>query len=123
MIAEYLGEKVTVRIDRPIGSRHPDCGFLYMLNYGYVPGTMALDGEEIDAYVLGEESPVQECTGRVIAVIKRLDDIEDKLVVSTTGKRYSKEEIMRRVDFQEKYFKTKIILFDDHPDTLGLEGK
>ncbi len=42
---DYLGQIVRARMDRPMGSRHPEHGFLYPLNYGYIPGTLAPDGE------------------------------------------------------------------------------
>ena len=72
-------------IDRPMGSRHPEHGFLYPINYGYVPGVIAADGEEQDAYILGAHGPLEKTSGRCVAVIQRLDDNEDKLVVSPTG--------------------------------------
>ena len=56
-------------MDRPLGSAHPKHGFLYPVNYGFVPGTISGDGEELDAYVLGEHNPLDEFTGRVIAII------------------------------------------------------
>ena len=100
---------VTVIIDRPLGSfhpRHPD--LYYPVNYGYVPGVMAPDGEEQDAYVLGVHEPVSEFTGRVIAVIHREDDVEDKWVVAPEVVTFSEEEIREQTFFQEQYFKTRI---------------
>lgn len=47
----FLGQTVTIVIDRPSGSRHPAHGFTYPINYGYVPGAPAPDGEELDAYL------------------------------------------------------------------------
>ena len=46
---DFLGHVITVRVDRPLGSRHPQRGFLYPVNYGFVPDTLAADGEEVDA--------------------------------------------------------------------------
>jgi inorganic pyrophosphatase len=54
---------------------------------------MAGDGEPVDAYILGVDAPVQKFTGKVIAVIHRLNDVEDKLVVASPDKLFSKEEI------------------------------
>jgi len=89
---EYLGTIVDVEIDRPLGSRHPEHDFFYPVNYGYIPNTTAPDGEEIDAYVLGEFEPIKKFKGRVIAVIKRKNDNEDKLVVAKTLNSYSKRK-------------------------------
>ncbi|MCX0271849.1 inorganic diphosphatase [Nocardia zapadnayensis] len=77
----FLGRTVDLTIDRPYGSRHPTCGFLYLANYGYVPGTLAPDGEELDAYYLGPVEPMTSAHGACIAIIHRLHDDDDKLVV------------------------------------------
>ena len=104
-----LGRTVTVLVDRPLGSCHPKHGDIrYAVNYGYVPGVMAPDGEEQDAYILGVSQPVTEFTGRVIAVIHRFDDVEEKWVVAPEGVRFTKEEIAAQVAFQEQYFRTEI---------------
>ena len=106
-----LGETVTVTIDRPLGSAHPKYpDLVYPVNYGFVKDVMAADGEEQDAYVLGVDVPVAEFTGKVVAVIHRLNDVEDKWVVAPEGCSFTKEEIMAQVNFQERYFKTEIIL-------------
>lgn len=106
---DYLGKEVTVKIDRPLGSRHPKHGFMYLLNYGFIPNTKSGDGEELDAYVLGEFEPVDEIKGTVIAVIQRINDDDDKLIVSKNGKVYSDEAIKALTEFQEQYFKSIII--------------
>ena len=106
-----IGKTVKVIIDRPLGTYHPEHKDLfYSVNYGYIEGIIAPDGEEQDAYVLGVNEPVKEFTGKVIAVIKRLDDIEEKWVVAPENMYLKKEEIMQQVDFQEKYFKTEVIM-------------
>ena len=51
----FLGQKVNVVIDRPLGSKHPKHGFIYEVNYGYIPNTKSSDGEEQDVYVLGTD--------------------------------------------------------------------
>ena len=78
---KYLGKTVTAKIDRPLGSKHPKHDMIYQVNYGFVPDTKAPDGEEIDAYLLGINAPVDEFTGKCIAIIHRLDDNDDKLVI------------------------------------------
>lgn len=106
-----LGSIVKVIIDRPIGSRHPKYeNLVYPVNYGYIDGVIAPDGEEQDAYVLGVYTPIAEFTGKVIAIIHRYDDMEDKLVVAPEGVNFSVEKIIEQVDFQERYFKYSIIV-------------
>ena len=83
--SQFLGAEVTIKIDRPVGSKHPKWNFIYPVNYGFVPGTKSGDGEEIDAYVLGVHEPLKEFTGICIAVIHRLDDNDDKLVLTPDG--------------------------------------
>ena len=108
-IRQYLGKIVNVNVDRPVGSLHPKHGFAYEVNYGYVPGTLSADGEEIDAYVLGVTEPLKKFSGRCIAIIHRTNDNDDKLVIAPEGLILSDEEIKKLVDFQEKWFKHKII--------------
>lgn len=66
--------------------------------------------EEQDAYILGVDVPVKEFVGKIIAIIHRDDDIEEKWVVVPLNKSYTKEEIKKQVEFQEKYFKSEIIM-------------
>ena len=104
-----LGKIVTVMVDRPMGSHHPKHPDIrYPVNYGYVPGLLAPDGEEQDAYILGVDRPVAEFSGRVIAIIHRFDDVEDKWVVAPEQIVFSKGEIAELTRFQEQYFHTKI---------------
>lgn len=106
---DFLGQIVTATIDRPLGSRHPQHDFLYLLNYGSIPGTQAADGDELDVYVLGEFEPVAEFSGRCIAVIHRLDDDDDKLIVVPDGKAYTDEQIRSLTEFQERFFQSVIL--------------
>ena len=104
-----LGKIVKVVVDRPLGSVHPNHkDIVYTVNYGYVPKIMAGDGEEQDAYILGVDVPLSEFTGKVIAVIHRKNDIEDKWVVAPENLVLSKEEILEAVHFQEQYFDIEI---------------
>ncbi|MCM1260773.1 MAG: hypothetical protein NC182_06545 [Prevotella sp.] len=110
-VLDYLGKKVFVKVDRPLGSVHPKYSdLIYKLNYGYLPNTCASDGEEQDAYIVGADKPVQEYTGIVKAIIIRKNDIENKLVVCSKDKSFSKEEINKLVQFQEKFFDIEIIM-------------
>lgn len=106
-----IGKTVTVTIDRPLGSCHPQYSDLYYpVNYGYIAGVMAADGEAQDAYVLGVSQPLEAFTGTVIAVIHRLDDVEDKWVVAPEGMTFSKDEIIKQTHFQEQYFSIDVTL-------------
>lgn len=107
--SKYLGEELTIKIDRPFGSKHPKHGFIYPVNYGYVPDTISGDGEELDAYLLGVFKPVEEYRGKCIAVIHRTDDNDDKLIVVPEDKNYSDDAIEALVEFQEQFFKHKLI--------------
>lgn len=104
-----LGDAVAIKIDRPVGTAHPKHpDLIYPINYGYVPGLMAPDGEEQDAYVLGVEEPLEEFTGRLIAIIHRFDDVEEKWVLAPEGKSYTKEEVRELTRFQERYYHIEI---------------
>ena len=106
-----IGSSVTVTIDRPLGSTHPKYPELqYPVNYGYVKGVMAADGEEQDAYVIGVKEAVKEFTGILIAIVHRMNDVEDKWVVAPVGRSFTKEEIARQVAFQERYFQIEIFM-------------
>ena len=105
----YIGKNVEVVIDRPFGSKHPKYGFIYPVNYGYVPDTVSGDGEELDCYVLGVFEPIKEFSGKCIAVIHRTNDDDDKLIIAPDGKRYSDDAIDALTEFQERFFKHIII--------------
>lgn len=99
---ELLGKTVHVEIDRPMGYVHG--GTVYPVNYGYIPGVIAGDGEEQDAYILGVSEPLRSFDGRVVGVIRRMDDCEDKLIVAPEGVVFHQGQIAEAVHFQEQYF-------------------
>lgn len=104
-----IGKIVKVTVDRPLGSYHPKHKDIYYpINYGYVEGIMAADGEEQDAYILGVDEPIKEFAGKVIAIIHRYDDVEEKWVVAPENVNFTKEQIEENVKFQEQYFKCDI---------------
>ena len=106
-----LGRILSVTLDREMGTYHPEHPHMYYpINYGYIRGTVAPDGEEQDAYILGVDKPVKEFTGKVIAIIHRNDDIEEKWVVAPVERSFSKEEIAEKVHFQEQYFDSHIMV-------------
>ena len=107
---EYLDKIIEVKIDRPIGSAHPKYpDHIYLVNYGYVPNTISGDGEELDCYILGEYKPLQKYKGKCIAIIHRLDDDDDKLIIVPENKNFTNDEILLLTDFQEKFYKNEII--------------
>ena len=100
-----IGDTVKVIVDRPLGSYHPKHkDIYYSVNYGYVEGVFAPDGEEQDVYILGIHEPVKEFVGKVIAIIHRFDDMEEKWIVVPENISFTKEEIWKQVQFQEQYF-------------------
>ena len=105
----YLGKILKIKLDRPFGSKHPKHGFIYPVNYGYVPNTISGDGEELDAYLLGVFEPVEEFKGECIAIIHKTNDNDDKLVIAPVGKYYSDDAINALTEFQEQYFEHVII--------------
>lgn len=104
-----LGKIVTVTVDRALGSYHPTHKDMYYpINYGYVEGIMAPDGEEQDAYIIGIDVPVEMFTGKIIAIVHRNNDVEEKWVVCPKNMDFSVEEIRKQIDFQEQYFESRI---------------
>lgn len=112
-LKQLLGESVTVIIDRPLGTTHPNHNdIIYPVNYGYIENIFAGDGEEQDAYILGVDEKLNIFKGTVIAIIHRNDDVEDKLVVAPNNMKFTSKEIMEKVNFQEQYFNTEIIMYN-----------
>ena len=105
----FAGKKVHIVVDRPIGYNHK--GIIYPVNYGYIPGVFAGDGEEQDVYILGVSHPLTEFDGIIIGAALRKDDVEDKLIAAPEGMTFSPGEIARAIRFQEQYFDTEILLF------------
>lgn len=108
-LENYLGKNVKVVVDRPLGSKHPKYGYEYPVNYGYIPETKSGDGDEIDVFILGEDKPIKEFEGEVVAIVHRLNDNEDKLVVAPKGIKFSDKEIEEKLYFQEKWYKHILI--------------
>ena len=104
-------KKVDVIVDRPLGSYHPKYKNLYYpVNYGYVENIIASDNEWQDVYILGINEPIERYTGKVIAIIHRFNDIENKWVVVPEEMSFTKEQIKKLVNFQEQYFESEIIM-------------
>lgn len=109
LVHSYLGKTVDIKIDRPLGSIHPaHADIIYPVNYGYIPDVPGGDGEELDVYLLGVEVPVSEYSARIIGMIHRHNDVEDKLVAAPVGMHFTKKEIRQAVCFQEQYYEIEI---------------
>ena len=113
-IKSFLNKTLTVKIDKPIGSKHTKHGFIYPLNYGYIPNTISGNNEELDCYVLGIYEPIEEFTGKCIAIIHRTNDNDDKLIVVPENKTFTNLEIRALTNFQEQYFESTIIRPDNY---------
>ena len=106
----YLNKEVLVKVDRKLGDKHPNFDFIYPINYGYIPNTLSEDNEEIDAYILGIFYPIDEFKGICKAIICRYDDNENKLIIVPKNKNYTIEQLDALLEFQERFFKHKIII-------------
>ena len=114
LVSSYLGKTVRIKIDRPIGYVHKKPGktLVYPINYGYRPGVLGGDGEELDVYLLGVDEPVEEFEGRIIGIVYRQNDVEDKLIMAPVGAAFDKKTIEKQIDFQEKYYITSVEALD-----------
>ena len=110
LICSLMGKTVDIIVDRPIGHTHVTKGVTlhYTVNYGFLPEITGGDGEEQDVYILGVDVPLKQFHGRIIAVIRRNDDNEDKLVAAPEARVFSAEEIRRATYFVEKYFDSTV---------------
>ena len=109
LVHSFLGKKVTISIDRPIGSIHPQHeDIVYPMNYGYIPKVIGSDGEALDVYLLGVDKPVKEYTARIIGIVHRRNDVEDKLVAAPEGMNFTAVEIAEAVRFQEQYYDSEV---------------
>lgn len=112
LVKSYLGKIVHIKIDRPIGSVHPKhSGITYPINYGYIPNVLSGDGEEVDVYLIGVDVPVEEYVARIIGIVHRHNDVEDKLVAAPEETNFTKEEIEKLLYFQEQYYKYEIEIY------------
>lgn len=105
----FIGKVVEVTIDRPLGSKHPKYDFVYEVNYGFIKGVLVPDGEELDAYVLGVNRPLESFEGICIAIVHRTNDDDDKLIVVPEEVTITDDEITRAVAFVERWFESSIV--------------
>ena len=107
-IKDYLGKTIEVKIDRELGSKHPKHGFIYPVNYGYIPNTISGDGEELDCYLLGVCEPAEQYKGKCIAIVYRIND-NSNLDALSEGK---------ITNMIEKYLKDKTYIIVTHRPKL-----
>ena len=115
LIRSWLGKTVTVTVDRPIGFHHVTKGIHldYTINYGFLPGVIGGDGEDQDVYILGISEPLETFTGRIIGVVRRKDDNEDKFIAAPEGLTFTAEQMKQEIFFVEKYFDSTVFsIFD-----------
>lgn len=113
LVRPFIGKTVRVEIDRPMGYVHHKGAktLVYSVNYGYIPGVRGGDGEELDVYVLGIDHPVTECTVRVVGIVWRADDVEDKLIAAPDGVTVSAADAAAELDFAEQYYHSRVEIF------------
>lgn len=112
LVKSYLGKTVDIKIDKPIGSIHPEHpGLTYPINCGYLSNVFGGDGEELDVYLLGVDVPVEEYTARIIGIVHRHNDVEDKLVAAPEGLKFDPKKISEAVHFQEQYYESEIEIY------------
>ena len=113
IVRPFIGKTVRVEIDRPMGYVHRKGAktLVYPVNYGYIPGVLGGDGEELDVYVLGIDHPVTECTVRVVGIVWRADDVEDKLIAAPAGVTVSAADATAALDFAEQYYHSRVEIF------------
>lgn len=77
---------------------------------------MAGDGEEIDAYLVGWPEPMENVDGIVVAVVRRDDDVQDKLVVvpHAGADDWTPDKLRQAVGFWERFFTSRIIMPERH---------
>ena len=110
LVKSYLGKTVDIVIDRPIGYVHVKEKYtlVYPINYGYIPDVYGGDGEELDVYLLGVDYPEDKYAAKIIGIVYRKNDVEDKLIAAPRDMIFTKEQIADAIDFQEQYYDTEI---------------
>ena len=102
-----LGTTVTVTVDRPMGSTHPDRpDLVYPINCGYPQGITVPGETRLGVYILGVPHPVSVFTGRVIAILFRENGEGVRWVVAPYGREYDQARIFSEVWFRERDFRS-----------------
>lgn len=110
LVKSYLGKTVDIKIDRPIGYVHQKekYSLTYPINYGYIEGVLGGDGEELDVYLLGVDKPVSEYNAKIIGIVHRENDCEDKLIAAPEGMIFNQSQIAEVINFGEQYYQTYV---------------
>lgn len=105
-------------IDRPVGFKD-SFGNVYPINYGYISELMGGDGEEQDVYIVShdQQRPLENFTGKLVAIIHRRDDIEDKWVLAPVNEEVNKTLIAEQTQFMEQYFDSWIEMVEETADS------
>lgn len=94
---ETLVNSCELIIDRPKNTSHPRYpDLIYPLDYGYLHGTRAMDGDGIDVW--RGSSPNGELVGLAVSVDLEKKDVEIKLLLGC-----NQEEISLVMDFLNGY--------------------
>ncbi len=109
-VNSYLGKVIDIEIDRPVGYVHhkEKYDLVYPINYGYIPGVLGGDDEELDVYLLGVSEKVDRYTCRIIGISHRHNDVEDKLIAAPVGMSFTADEMKEAIAFQEQYYETHV---------------
>ena len=103
-VRNFIGKSVVIKINQPLGSKHPYQNITYLTNFGYIPATISGLGKNVYAYVLGIFEPIEVFEGTCIAIIHHSYNNNDTLVVAPYGKNYSNAQINALTEFQEDFF-------------------
>lgn len=104
---DFINKTVILKINQPLGSKHPIGNFFYPINYGYI--NVDSGRKKLPAYVLGIYEPIEVFEGTCIAVLHHPKDKVDLLIITPNGKNYTDEQISALTEFQEKFFEHSII--------------
>ena len=101
----FLNKTVALKINRPLGSKHPVGNFFYPINYGF----LIIGSKKLSAYVLGFYEPVEVFEGTCIAILHHLHDKKDTLIIVPNDENYTDAQINALTEYQEKFFEHTII--------------
>lgn len=101
---------VHVIIDKPKGTSDLDFkSITYPVDCGYVDNYYRQkDGTPLRCYILHNNNEENEIYGRIVAHVKRLNDIEDRYVVVPYNIKIRKKDIIEKIRFIEDYYEFKV---------------
>lgn len=108
-----IGKELDAIITRPIGTVHPRYkDIIYEVNYGILKDYELKDNKELKTYIVGESMPTSQngiYHGKVLAILHRLNDDNDRIIIAPIGRTLSDDEIISKTEFAEQYFVSEII--------------